>query len=88
VIRHDGDSSSASATPVLWRLLLAQASLMHVLIDLVDRGAANVQRVLPVDIDEFAWGPGDGPSFEAEVGAVDSYIREKLARARLIVTEP
>ena len=80
-------SSSASSTPVLWRLLLAQASLMHVLIDLVDRGSANVERVLPVDIEDFAWSPVRGQSFEAQIRAVDSYLRQKLTRAGLIVTE-
>ena len=75
-------SSSASSTPVLWRLLLAQASLMHVLIDLVDRGSANVERVLPVDIEDFAWSPVRGQSFEAQIRAVDSYLRQKLNSSR------
>jgi hypothetical protein len=71
-------SASAASTPVLWRLLIAEASLMHVLVDLIDRGSANVERVLPIDIEGFEWQPGAGPSFKSQVGAVDSYLREKL----------
>jgi hypothetical protein len=79
-------SASASSAPVLWRLLIAQASLMHVLIDLVDRGSATVDRVLPHDIDNFAWTPGDcGESFESQKGAVDTFLRERLSRDGLEV---
>jgi hypothetical protein len=76
-------SASASSTAVLWRLLIAQASLMHVLIDLVDRGSATVNGVLPVNIRDFKWKPEGGPSFESQVGAVDAFLRERLSRSGL-----
>ena len=76
-------SASPSSTPVLWRLLIAQASLMHVLIDLVDRSSATVDRVLPVDIEAFAWKPGGDESFNSEVNAVDTFLRERLSRSGL-----
>jgi hypothetical protein len=75
-------SASASSTAVLWRLLIAQASLMHVLIDLVDRGSATVNGVLPVNIRDFKW-PEGSPSFESQVGAVDTFLRERLSRSGL-----
>jgi hypothetical protein len=69
-------SASPSSTPVLWRLLIAQASLMHVLIDLVDRSSATVERILPPSIDAFAWKPGGpGESFESQIGAVETFLR-------------
>jgi hypothetical protein len=61
---------------------------MHVLVDLVDRGSANVERVLPVEIGDFKWQPGIGPDFESQVGAVDSYLRDKLARLDIALTAP
>lgn len=77
--------ASASTTPVLWRLLLAQASLMHILIDLVDRGDGTVRAVLPPDMREFDWSDRDpGPAFGAEVDAVDRYLRDKLEKAGIL----
>ena len=76
-------SASASSTPVLWRLLIAQASLMHVLVDLVDRGSATVNGVLPVGIRDFKWKPEGGPSFESQVDAIDTFLRERLSRSGL-----
>jgi hypothetical protein len=73
-------SASPSSTPVLWRLLIAQASLMHVLVDLVDRGSATVNGVLPVHIRDLKWKPEGGPSFESQIGAVDTFLRERLSR--------
>jgi hypothetical protein len=78
-------SASPSSTPVLWRLLIAQASLMHVLVDLVDRGSATVVGVLPANIGEFAWHREGGPSFESQVGAVDTFLRGRLSRSGLFL---
>jgi hypothetical protein len=76
--------ASPSSTPVLWRLLIAQASLMYVLVDLVNRNSATVHGVLPANIKDFAWHPGgDSPSFESQVDAVDAYLRMKLSRSGL-----
>jgi hypothetical protein len=76
-------SASASSTPVLWRLLIAQVSLMHVFVDLVDRDSATVNGVLPPDIRAFEWQPETDPSFESQVGAVEMYLRERLSRSGL-----
>jgi hypothetical protein len=78
-------SASPSSAPVLWRLLIAQASLMHVLVDLVDRGSATVAGVLPANIVDFAWHRGGGPSFESQVGAVDTFLRGRLSGAGLLL---
>jgi len=78
-------SASPSSTPVLWRLLIAQASLMHVLVDLVDRGSATVVDVLPANIGDFAWNRGNGPSFESQVGAVDTFLRGRLTGSGLFL---
>lgn len=78
-------SASPSSAPVLWRLLIAQASLMHVLVDLVDRGSATVADVLPANIVDFAWHRGGGPSFESQVGAVDTFLRGKLSGSGLLL---
>jgi len=78
-------SASPSSTPVLWRLLIAQASLMNVLVDLVDRGSAMVAGVLPANIGDFAWHRGDGPSFESQVGAVDTFLRGRLSGSGLFL---
>jgi hypothetical protein len=74
-------NSSPQATPVLWRLLLAQACLMEVLTDLVDRSAETIGRVLPVDIDDYRWSGADGATFASQIDAVDNYLRAKLNRA-------
>ena len=78
-------SASPSSTPVLWRLLIAQASLMHVLVDLVDRGSATVASVLPANIGDFAWHRDGGPSFESQMGAVDTFLRGKLSGSGLFL---
>jgi hypothetical protein len=85
-LRHLFAGASASTAPVLWRLLLAQSALMHILIDLVDRGDGTVLAVLPPGVREYDWTDRDpGRSFDAEVDAVDRYLREKLAKAGLPV---
>jgi hypothetical protein len=74
-------SASPSSAPVLWRLLIAQASLMHVLIDLVDRSDDTVHSVLPDNIESFAWKPEGDESFKAAVKAVDTFLRGRLSRS-------
>jgi hypothetical protein len=42
-----------------------------------------VDRVLPADIDKYAWPGGDGPSFDSQLRAVEAYVRDRLAGAGL-----
>jgi hypothetical protein len=78
-------SASPSSKPVLWRLLIAQASLMNVLVDLVDRGSATVTDILPANIGDFAWHRAGGPSFESQVDAVDTFLRGRLSESGLFL---
>jgi hypothetical protein len=79
-----GDAGPAG-TPVLWRLLLSQAVLLGVLVDLVDRNAGSPRAVLPADIDRYGWPGGPGtPDFAAEKQAVERYVWERLRELSLL----
>jgi hypothetical protein len=77
----------SASRPVLWRLLIAQAALMHILVDLVDRDrpTATIGRILPGNIADFA--PGSDRQFDAEVGAVERYLAARLQGSGLAVVD-
>jgi hypothetical protein len=99
------EGATPASRPVLWRVLLAYASLMSVLIDLVDQephqaprpsakprhvndhersiDVGPLDRVLPANIDKYAWPSSDGPSFESQLCAVETYVRDRLAATGL-----
>ena len=76
LVREMFAGASPFTTPVLWRLLLAQACFMHAFAGLVDGN--NLGSVVPENIEEFAWRTPSGPSFDSQVAAVESYVRGRL----------
>jgi hypothetical protein len=73
-----------SPRPVLWRVLIAQASLMCILIDLVDRvdqSSATIERILPKNVDDFA--PPSDPDFKLETRAVETYLAARFSSSGL-----
>ena len=69
---------------MLWRVLIAQASLMCILIDLVDRvdqSSATIERILPKNVDDFA--PPSDPDFKLETRAVETYLAARFSSSGL-----
>jgi hypothetical protein len=76
------EGASPATTPVLWRLLLAQAALMNVLVEMVDQNTSWPRALLPGDIDRYGW--AGSPDFPAEKGAVERYVWDRLRQLAVL----
>lgn len=81
------EGSDPTLTPVLWRILMAQAFLMQILVDLVDRDDGIARSVMPADIAEFNWSvdPSDA-LFLSQCQAVEEYVRQRCSALGLLAT--
>ena len=69
------------SSPVLWRLLLAQVSLMHVFVLLADNHLTGISgSVMPPDIGDYKDKDEPQAHFDSQVDAARRYVEHRLAR--------
>jgi hypothetical protein len=75
------DGADPVFAPVLWRLLLAQASLMHVFIQLADSSKSRITGdLMPPEIEKYQNTREAGEHFGQQVGAARRYVEQRLHR--------